>query len=239
MGKYDKLTDFLKNSPGTVVTLSTTQIEKIIGEKLPHSAYVHRPWWANDRTHSQAIAWLNAGWEVDRVDNMNNASFNVTFRKTDEKTRNHPPPCTDDVKFGASASNPASNNDALSEDEMKKLLEVYLRENNWTPEIAWGKTRGIDIDARRRDERWIIEVKGSGSRSAMRVNYFIAILGELLQRMKDPNAKYSIALPNMEQFVKLWSKLPPVAKERTKISCLFVDANGKIVENSVCTTYQE
>jgi hypothetical protein len=67
-------------------------------------------------------------------------------------------------------------------------------------------------------------------KTAMRVNYFIAILGELLQRMKDPNAKYSIALPNMEQFVRLWSKLPSLAKERTKISCLFVDVNGKIVE---------
>jgi hypothetical protein len=95
---------------------------------------------------------------------------------------------------------------------MKRILDDYLRKNNWTPEIAWGKRQGIDIDARRGNERWIIEVKGCGSLSAMRVKYFIAILGELLQRMKDPNAKYSIALPNMEQFVKLWSKLPPVGK---------------------------
>jgi len=62
----------------------------------------------------------------------------------------------------------------------------------------------------------------------MRVNYFLSILGEILQRMDDPEAKYSIALPDIKQFRLLWERFPSLAKKRTGISILFVDSNGKI-----------
>jgi hypothetical protein len=123
-----------------------------------------------------------------------------------------------------------SNHENLSEDAIKHTLNNYLINDGWETEIAWGKKQGIDIDARRGKDRWVIEVKGHGSRNAMRVNYFLAVLGELLQRMNDKNAKYSIALPNMEQYKILWTKLPSLAKERIGVSCLFVDANGNITE---------
>jgi hypothetical protein len=45
----------------------------------------------------------------------------------------------------------------------------------------------------------------------MRVNYFLGALGEILQRMEDPTAKYSIALPDLQQFRNLWKKLPSLA----------------------------
>jgi hypothetical protein len=64
----------------------------------------------------------------------------------------------------------------------------------------------------------------------MRVNYFLAILGETLQRMSDSNAKYSIALPDMKQYRGLWERLPKLAKERTGISILFVKEDGIIEE---------
>jgi hypothetical protein len=62
----------------------------------------------------------------------------------------------------------------------------------------------------------------------MRVNYFLAILGETLQRMNDPETDYSIALPDLKQFRNLWERLPALAKQRTGISILFVDRNGNI-----------
>ena len=93
-----------------------------------------------------------------------------------------------------------------------------------------GSYRGIDIEATKGPSRWIIEVKGCGSLQAMRVNYFVGMLGELLQRMNDPNARYSIALPDMKQFRGLWERLPDLAKSRTTISALFVDASGHIDE---------
>ena len=64
----------------------------------------------------------------------------------------------------------------------------------------------------------------------MRVNYFLGVMGELLQRMNNPDAKHSIALPDLPQFRKLWSRLPALAKQRTGISALFVDASGRVEE---------
>ncbi|WP_339171265.1 hypothetical protein NSQ55_03585 [Paenibacillus sp. FSL H7-0943] len=118
----------------------------------------------------------------------------------------------------------------LQEDDVKEKLNRYLTSLGWTTHIAMGKIRGIDIDAYKGTERWVIEVKGCGSRSAMRVNYFLSMLGEILQRMDDPNAKYSIALPNMKQYRVLWGRLPKLAKERTNITILFVSEDGAIEE---------
>lgn len=129
-------------------------------------------------------------------------------------------------------SNSSDNSDGLSEDEIKGIINNYLIADGWKTQLAMGKIHGIDIDAYKGKDRWIIEVKGCGSRNAMRVNYFLAILGETLQRMSDPNAKYSIALPDMQQYRNLWDKLPRLAKERTGISILFVNENHEIEEVS-------
>lgn len=118
----------------------------------------------------------------------------------------------------------------LSEDHLKYVLQEHLVNQGWDVQVAWGKTRGIDIEAMKGNDRWVIEVKGHGSLQPMRVNYFISILGELLQRMDDPTAKYSIALPNIKQYRGLWDRLPALAKERTQITALFISENGDIDE---------
>ncbi|MBV6450754.1 MAG: hypothetical protein MHPDNHAH_01480 [Anaerolineales bacterium] len=120
--------------------------------------------------------------------------------------------------------------DIFSEDMLKKVLEDWLVAQGWKVKIAWGRVHGIDIDATKENKRWIIEVKGQGSRDAMRVNYFLGILGETLQRMEDPNAKYSISLPDIKQFRNLWRRLPFLAKSRTGITAIFIDRNGNINE---------
>ncbi|WP_066071637.1 hypothetical protein [Neobacillus soli] len=120
--------------------------------------------------------------------------------------------------------------DGLSEDEIKDIINKDLISKGWETQVAWAKTPGIDIDAFRVNERWIIEVKGCGSRNAMRLNYFLAILGETLQRMSDPNAKYSIALPDLQQYRNLWERLPRLAKERTGFTALFVNEVSEIEE---------
>lgn len=61
--KYDPLKEYLKKYQ---INLSFQMIEKIIGEKLPSSAYKFRAWWANGG-HLQANAWLDAGWKVCKV----------------------------------------------------------------------------------------------------------------------------------------------------------------------------
>ncbi len=118
--------------------------------------------------------------------------------------------------------------DGLQEEDIKTVLTNMLKDEGWKVTTAWGHQPGVDIDAKKGNERWLIEVKGPGSRSAMRVNYFLSILGEMLQRMDDPNARYSIALPDLKQYRGLWERLPKLAKERTTIDLILVDTNKNI-----------
>jgi hypothetical protein len=64
----------------------------------------------------------------------------------------------------------------------------------------------------------------------MRVNYFLTILGETLQRMDDPKARYSISLPDLAQYRGLWRRPPQLAKARTGVTALFVDETGRVEE---------
>jgi hypothetical protein len=69
-GKYTPLEGYLRNMAETQkeVTLSFEQIEIILLDKLPPSAYQYQAWWANTRgSHVEADAWLDAGWKVDAV----------------------------------------------------------------------------------------------------------------------------------------------------------------------------
>ena len=118
----------------------------------------------------------------------------------------------------------------LSEDAIKEFLEKWLVAQGWKVKIAWGHVHGIDVEAIKESKRWVIEAKGQGSLNPMRVNYFLGILGETLQRMDDPNAKYSIALPDIQQFRNLWGRLPFLAKSRTEITAIFVDKYGNVNE---------
>ena len=58
--KYEPLRAFLAAQAAPVVELTFAEIHEMVGG-LPRSAYAHRPWWSNNRNHSQASAWLDAG----------------------------------------------------------------------------------------------------------------------------------------------------------------------------------
>jgi uncharacterized Zn finger protein (UPF0148 family) len=64
VAKYNRLRDFLATYRATQLQLAFEQIENIIGSKLETAAYTFKSWWDNDRINPQAIAWLEAGWEV-------------------------------------------------------------------------------------------------------------------------------------------------------------------------------
>jgi hypothetical protein len=132
-----------------------------------------------------------------------------------------------------------STSDTLSEDQVKFHLKQWLDADGWQTEIAWGKARGTDIVARRIGKIWLIEAKGCGSRPEMRVNYFVAMLGEVLQRMSVADARYSIALPDMVQFRRLWGRLPTLARQRTGITALFVTAEGAVDHVANAATSQD
>jgi len=127
---------------------------------------------------------------------------------------------------------PVEGRDPLSENSIKSVLDKWLRERGWHPTIAWDRTRGPDIDARRANERWLIEAKGRGGSPQEQGNYFLGVLAELLQRMSDPGARYSVALPDLPRYRGLWERLPSLAKSRLQLSALFVDERGAVREET-------
>ena len=69
MTKYEPLPQFLSSGSSSSRRMSFEQIERILGFKLPKSAYGHEAWWSNNATgHSHARAWLAAGWRTRDVD---------------------------------------------------------------------------------------------------------------------------------------------------------------------------
>lgn len=66
-GRYEPLRRHLVTQDGDGVTLSFDAVERLLGRPLPDSARRHRAWWSNG-SHSQSRAWLDAGHEVDAVD---------------------------------------------------------------------------------------------------------------------------------------------------------------------------
>jgi hypothetical protein len=77
MGKYEPLPQFLASRETSRVRLDFKTIEKILGFKLPKSAYEYEAWWSNNETgHSHARSWLSAGWRTEEIDI---ARRNVTF----------------------------------------------------------------------------------------------------------------------------------------------------------------
>lgn len=57
--------------------MSFDEISTVMEAALPKSARDHRAWWANTESHSQALAWISAGWKVDGVD-LNNELIHFT-----------------------------------------------------------------------------------------------------------------------------------------------------------------
>jgi len=133
-------------------------------------------------------------------------------------------------EVGAKYINSEVPKDGIAEDEVKLLIGRWLERGGWEISIAAGREPGPDILARQGSRSWTIEVKGSGSRSQMRVNYFLSALGQILQRMNSDKTRYSVAFPDMPQYRRLWQRLPREAKRRTGISALFVGAGGEVDE---------
>jgi hypothetical protein len=69
MSKYSALKTFLAGSTESVVPMSFHQIEQVIGDKLPASAFTYQAWWSNNgEGHVNARAWMEAGFKSERVD---------------------------------------------------------------------------------------------------------------------------------------------------------------------------
>ena len=124
--------------------------------------------------------------------------------------------------------------DRITEDDVKEAVRAHLAADGFVVEVAWGRTPGIDIVARHVDgRRYVIEAKAEvGIAGAQQHNYFVGMLGELIQRMDDPEATYAIALPDNRQYRGLADRLPGLAKRRMTLAVFWVrrTADGFTVE---------
>lgn len=113
----------------------------------------------------------------------------------------------------------------ITEDEVKEAVRAYLSAEGFQVEVAWGHVPGIDVDARHEDgRRYVIEAKAEvGTAGPQQHNYFVGVLGELVQRMSDPGATYAIALPDNRQYRGLVSRLPQLARGRLRLAVFWVD----------------
>lgn len=70
MSVYEPLTRFLMSRSDAVWEADFSEIEKVLGRRLPESAYDHRTWWGNRKAgnHGHANAWRDAGWQTKEVD---------------------------------------------------------------------------------------------------------------------------------------------------------------------------
>ncbi len=71
-GKYMPLENYLRDLPVSQkeVTLGFGQIERILNNKLPSSAYEDQRWWEHETegNHINTRAWANAGWKIESLD---------------------------------------------------------------------------------------------------------------------------------------------------------------------------
>jgi len=84
--KYEALTSYLhfRAAFTDIVRLSFAQIDGIIGDNLPLTAYRSEEWWRKYPSNAHVKAWLNAGWEAKEV-NLKEAY--VVFQKVKAQQR--------------------------------------------------------------------------------------------------------------------------------------------------------
>ncbi len=69
MPKYAALREFLRRQEASEVPMKFSEIERLIGKKLPKSARTYRAWWSNNASNSVITKeWLEAGFKSERVD---------------------------------------------------------------------------------------------------------------------------------------------------------------------------
>ncbi len=87
--KYIALTAYLEKSHQNSIRMTFKQIEDVIGEALPESAYTYPALWSNSKSHSIAFGWMDAGYKSQ---NVSIANQTVEFVKGNVAKREKPVP---------------------------------------------------------------------------------------------------------------------------------------------------
>lgn len=99
---------------------------------------------------------------------------------------------------------------------------------NWLEEKGWVTVEhNRYIEASKEERRWYIDIYQTTRGRKMPLPNKLT---EVIQKMDDKDATYSVALVDSPIYRKQWNELPEVAKERLKISVLLADRLGHVLE---------
>ena len=84
MKTYELLSTFLETQQSDIISLSFSDIERIIETDLPPSAFQYNQWWSNDSSPGrQSYAWMSIGW---RTRDVSLSKERLTFFKLRSET---------------------------------------------------------------------------------------------------------------------------------------------------------
>jgi hypothetical protein len=84
MGKYTRLGEFLRTQRSKEVPMTFSEIERVIGGKLPPNSPQYPAWWSNNPSNNvMTKVWLNAGFRTEQVDVK---SRKIVFRRVEENS---------------------------------------------------------------------------------------------------------------------------------------------------------
>ena len=76
--KYIPLSNYFQSTEQSSIQLSFTEIENIIGQKLPNASYLNKSWWQKTKSPlKHFLAWTANGYQVTAVQ----PGYYVTFQK--------------------------------------------------------------------------------------------------------------------------------------------------------------
>lgn len=199
--------------------VSETWAERVVaalraaGTPLDDDRLAFRVGASQRQTINQACRKLESEGVVRRFSGPDGKIVNALVDPSRPERRDPSPAPPADVTRGA----------LLTEDEVKAAVKGHLEGGGWQVTVAWGRNRGVDIEAHRGSEHLYLEAKGEAANPPQQVNYFLGALGELVQRLRDPTARYGLALPANSQYRGLVERLPPLAWERLRLMVFLVD----------------
>lgn len=114
-GKFLELTNYFKTSSEERITLTTDEIEYILGFALSPSAYNHESYWHLSQTHTFPISWISEGYRLEKLDLKRRI---VSFVKDN----------IEDISIGHS-KRPYIKEDKSITDKMYEISSEYAVEN--------------------------------------------------------------------------------------------------------------
>lgn len=110
-----------------------------------------------------------------------------------------------------------TGNKAISEELVKDLVYRELRKEPYSVKKNPPGRKGPDIEGSGAKGTVIVEAKGEPTRPQEFHNYFWTVLGQILLRMSHQDARYIVALPIHEKFVRLVRQVPAGVRRKLNL----------------------